>query len=108
MFQVLKFLLRLLGYGLLACAVIAVVADGSKTVARSEWVMVPLGQLWFEFSPATLNLAQAAIQRNVSPVLWDPVIQTLLAWPAWAVFAPLGLVLLWLGARRAKTTPAFV
>ncbi|GAA0779965.1 hypothetical protein GCM10009077_24220 [Roseibium denhamense] len=68
---------------------------------------MPLGQVWFTHSPDTLNLVQAAIQRHVHPGLWDPGIQTVLTWPVWAVFAPLGLLLLWMGAKRSRQRPSF-
>jgi hypothetical protein len=107
-FAFLKFILRLVGHVFLACALVALVADGSRSIARSEISFQPLGQFWFDLSPETLNLAQAAIQRHISPFLWDPVVQTLLTWPIWAVLFPLGLLLLWLGARRRREQPAFV
>lgn len=53
-----------------------------------------LGELWYALHPGSLNVAQAAIQRHVSPALWDPWIQTLLVWPAWAVLCGLGIVLM--------------
>lgn len=107
MFSVFKFFFRFSGYIILASALVAVVADASKSIARSELVTVPFGQMWFELSPETLNMAQAAIQRHVSPQLWDPFIQTLLTWPVWVVLAPLGLLLLWMGARRQGPEPVF-
>eukprot|EP00873_Tetraselmis_striata_P026105 jgi/Tetstr1/446369/TSEL_033911.t1 len=53
-------------------ALVALVIDGTKTIAASAWVATPLGQYWFDFAPASLNTAQAAVQRHVSPFLWDP------------------------------------
>ena len=102
MFSVLKFIFRLLGYGFLAVAIIAGIADASSSIALSKIHLAPLGQVWFDLSPETLNLAQAMVQRYVHPALWDPVIQTALSWPVWAVFAPLGLVLLFIGSKRRR------
>jgi len=101
-FALLRLLFRLGGYVMLPCALVAIIADASKSIASSELVLLPLGQLWFDQSPETLNMAQAAIQRHVSPFLWDPVIQTLLTWPIWGVLGPLGLIFLWLGTRGSK------
>ncbi|WP_349359301.1 hypothetical protein [Stappia sp.] len=95
-----RFVVRLLGLWLLAVALVMLVVDGTKTIAAAQWMATPLGQLWFDFAPESLNTAQAAIQRHVAPVLWDPVIQTVLTWPAWAVAGPLGFLLMWLGERR--------
>ncbi|GGB57922.1 hypothetical protein GCM10011316_32510 [Roseibium aquae] len=97
MVQILRFILRIAGLAILACAVIAIVADAGRSIGASDLVFMPIGQLWFDLSRETLNLAQAAVQRHVSPVLWDPVIMTVLTWPVWAVATPLGLVCLALG-----------
>ncbi len=108
MFALLRLLFRLGGYVMLACALVAIIADASKSIAQSELVLLPLGQLWFDQSPDTLNMAQAAIQRHVSPFLWDPIIQTLLTWPVWGVFGLFGLIFLWLGSRRNRQTVVLV
>ncbi|QDG74554.1 hypothetical protein FJ695_00965 [Labrenzia sp. PHM005] len=102
MVSILKFVLRVLGAVLLALAIISGISDASRSIAESGVTLKPLGQLWFEMSPETLNLSQAVIQRYVHPTVWDPMIQTLLTWPAWVVFAGFGLMFLWLGAQRQK------
>jgi hypothetical protein len=107
MFGVLKFIFRVLGYGLLAVAIIAGISDASSSIALSQVHLAPLGQVWFDLSPESLNLAQAVVQRYLHPGLWDPAIQTMLTWPVWAVFAPLGLVFLWLGAKRRRQRVQF-
>ena len=63
-----------------------------------------LGRLWFQLDRASLNLAQAAIQRHVTPSLWDPVLVSVLRSPTWAAFAVLGglgAAILW-GTRRRR------
>ncbi|WP_269583940.1 hypothetical protein [Roseibium sp. Sym1] len=102
-----KFIFRVLGYGLLAVAIIAGISDASSSIALSRVHLAPLGQVWFDLSPESLNLAQAVVQRYLHPGLWDPAIQTMLTWPVWAVFAPLGLVFLWLGAKRRRQRVQF-
>jgi hypothetical protein len=57
---------------------------------------IPLGQIWFEIDPPSLNMTQAGIQRHVSPWLWEDVVQPVLELPAWPLLAGLGVVLLWL------------
>ncbi|WP_150525264.1 hypothetical protein [Roseibium sediminis] len=103
--SVIRFLFRSGGYFFLATAVIALIADGSYSIAQSDLMARPFGQIWFSYSPETLNLAQAVIQRHVSPVLWDPIVQTLLTWPVWAVTGPLALILLWSTAPRRTSRP---
>ncbi len=102
MISVLKFLFRVLGYGCLAVAIIAGISDASSSIAQSRISLAPLGQVWFDLAPDTLNLTQAVVQRYVHPGLWDPGIQTVLTWPVWVVFSAIGLLLLWLGAKRRR------
>lgn len=97
-----RFLLRALGYWSLALAVVLAVMDGAKSIASSAILFTPLGKTWFDLSPGTLNLSQAVVQRGVAPWLWDPVIQSILTLPTFAVLAALSLVLVRLGTRRRR------
>ncbi len=102
-----RFLARVIGLVLIAAALVTLVADAGQTISASQWVYKPLGQYWFDVSPGSLNASQAAVQRYVSPLVWDAVIQPLLTWPAWATFAPLGVFLLWRGERRPRRRRRF-
>jgi len=90
---------------------IAVAAAGYEARAAFEtggWRPVALGELWYKIHAASLNGAQAGIQRYISPFLWEPVITTILLWPGWAVFGVPGAALTWVcrarrrGARRRR------
>ena len=67
---------------------------------EGELILRPLGQYWFELSPGSLQLIQPAIERYLHPYLWDPLIQTVLTWPAAFVFG--GLTILFLGSWFIK------
>ena len=93
---------RIIGWALLAVALVALGADIVGSLAARSLDVTPLGQHWFELHRASLGLAQAVIQRYVLPELWDPVIQTVLLWPTWAVFGVVGAVLAYLCRRRRR------
>ena len=95
-------ILRLLGGWSLLVAVIALVIDVTRTLAADSLVMTRLGEHWFQLHAASLNASQAGIQRYVHPALWDPAILAVLQTPTWLIFALLGLVLFWIGRRRAR------
>jgi hypothetical protein len=61
---------------------------------------IVLGELWYAIHPASLQLLQPAIQRHIDPALWDRVVQPMLLWWAWPVFAVPGVALLVLFRRR--------
>ena len=80
-------------------------ALGYELRARVEGMpfeLQPLGQIWYDIDAGSLNLFQAVVERYVSPDLWDPVILTVLYWPAVLVFLIPGAVLFLLCALRRR------
>lgn len=75
--------LGVIGAGLL------VLYNSWRTIEADQSVKMSLGDLWFQLSPETLQLAQPAVQRYLHPAIWDPGILTVLLLPGW-----LGLVLI--------------
>ncbi len=55
----------------------------------------------------SLDAAKAWVETNASPLLWDPVIATILHAPTWVVFGILGVLLYWLGQKR-KPVEVFI
>ena len=60
-------------------------ADGTISLAA-------LGERWASVHRDSLLMLQPAVERHISPALWDPGIQTLLEWPAAVEFTVLGAV----------------
>ena len=102
------FLARTLALWLIAGALVALVIDGTKTIASSSLTVTSLGLAWFTISPATLLAAQEFVQRRIEAVighwLWDPLIQWILLLPTWAVLGAVGGGLAYLGRRRRLRT----
>ena len=96
------FLFRFLGLCLIAAATVAFVADGARSIAAGTLVTTALGKTWYSISPATLNLAQAGVERHVSPFLWDPVILSILQLPTWLPLLVLGALFGLVGTRRSR------
>ena len=97
-------MLRALAYLFLAVAAAIVATDLVSGVTTGEFRLTALGEWWVWIHRDSLLVLQPAIERHVSPALWDPGIQTLLEWPAALEFAVLGglcwAVSYW---RRAKS-----
>jgi hypothetical protein len=98
---------RILGWVLLFCALVLLGWDAVSSLSTGTWGFVVLGQRWYEIDQAlgsaTLNTLQAGIERNLSVGLWDNVVAPLLLWPAAAIFALPGLVLVLLFRRWGGT-----
>ena len=75
--------------------------------AAWQWVVtdgfagMAAGEVWYRFSPQSLNTFQAVVQRYLDPALWDDLIQPVLLWPAPRVLfgASAGLLVLGLLVR---------
>lgn len=72
--------------------------DGPRLAALGEW--------WAWIDRDSLLLLQPAVERHISPALWDPGLQTVLEWPAALDFAVpgavFGLLAFWRRRRRLK------
>lgn len=107
MIVLLKFIFRMVGLILVATAVVSGISDASISIARSKVSFQAVGPFLNSLFPATIPGLLEMLEKSVPPVVWDPVVQTLLTCPVWAVLAPFGLICLWLGARHQRPEPLF-
>lgn len=94
-----RFLVRLLGYGLVAAGFVSLVIDGARSIANSTPMITPLGDTLAALLRERYQLIQPAIERNLHPLLWDPVLLWLTLAPTALVGLALGFLLVRLGAR---------
>ena len=92
-----RFLLRVGGLIALAAGFVALVIDGTRSIAAGAVLLTPFGELL----TTKLPVIQQVIGHNLHPLLWDPVATSLLRLPIWLVFAITGLLLLRMARRRA-------
>ena len=84
---------RIIGWVLVVLAVAAAGHEGFGWLQSGSYRMFALGELWAAIDRASLSLFQAAIQRHVSPWLWEAVILRILLAPAWLVLIVPGAAL---------------
>jgi hypothetical protein len=90
------FFLRLLGTWSLIVAIVALVVDVTRSLALGGAItFTTLGKQWFDLGRGSLNAFQAALERYIHPLAWDPI-------ATWVVFATLGLLLYLAGRRRER------
>ena len=93
--------LRLLAYPLLLLAVVALVYDGTRTLAAgSGLVVTSLAEHWQAIAPANLEATRALVVRRLGAAAWEPGIMSALRLPAWLGLGGLGLIFGYLGRRR--------
>lgn len=91
-----------LGILLLVLALLALIYELVIAFSTGGYRPIAAGELWFRLSPYSLNLSQAITQRYLFPALWDPVIVSILQWPAWSILGAPGAILVYLFRQRTK------
>jgi len=97
---------RLIGWIVFLAGLAVLVRDVFVWIDTKHWAPIALGLLWFDLDRSSLNVTQAVVQRYIHPFLWDPIIVTVLLWWAFVVLMVLGLLILTLSGRRARTRTA--
>jgi len=94
-------LLFYLGWLLL---VLAFAGASLESVLSGPTLFMSAHDLWYTFSARSFTLSQIHIER-LSPILWDPILVTLLAVPAWALCGVPGVLLTWFCRPGRVLTP---
>jgi hypothetical protein len=102
-----RFLFRLLGLLCLAAAFLLLVYDGTKSIAASRLYLTSVRMLWDLVNAASLANLKPLIQPYAGGFLWDPVMVSILAAPAWSLLGVLGILLI-LAGRRKKPLIGYV
>jgi hypothetical protein len=89
------------GFFLLIGAVILIADFTNARGSLAGGLTVSLARHWAGLAPTTLAASQKAIQ-STSPLLWDPLVKSVLAVPAWLLFGCIGTTLTWIGRRRRR------
>jgi hypothetical protein len=95
-----RLFLRVLGLVMLAGAFAACVIDGARSIADSRLSITPLGAAAYWAFPTKFPLLQTFVERQIHPLLWDPILLNLLKAPTWVALGLLGAALLYAMRRR--------
>jgi hypothetical protein len=97
----LRLLMRFLGLCLLATAFVALLGDVTRSVTGSRLYVTPVGEWLMALAPGKVALAQAFVERQVHPFIWDPVMVDLLRLPVWLAVGAIGYLAIRLGRKPA-------
>jgi hypothetical protein len=101
--DVLRFLIRALGFLALAGALVVAVEDGARSLANGALSLQPLGGSLARLAPQKFSQLPAIVS-HVSPKLWDPVLIDVLWLPTSASLLVVGAVLAALASPRRSRT----
>jgi hypothetical protein len=98
----LRLLTRFLGLLLLAGGFIALIVDGTRSIAAGRLMVATLGKGASDSLPALYGALQSGVEAK-SAFLWNPVMTTLLMLPASVAFGGLGALLIVLSHKQEPT-----
>ncbi len=95
----LRILARFIGLLLLAGGFIAMIVDGTRSIAGGELAITTLRRGAIELFPTLYENFQNSVMQK-SAFLWDPILTTLMIFPVSLTFGLLGAALIVFGAKR--------
>jgi len=96
----LRLIIRFLGLLLLAGGFVALIVDGTRSLAGGRLMVTTLRKGATDLFPAAYKALQGSVEHNVSAFLWDPVIVTLLLVPISIAFGALGAAMILVSHKR--------
>ncbi len=96
-----RFLFRFIGLWILAAGFIALVYDGTKSIAGNQILVTSLRDTWTVLRATSLDdLLRPIIEQHVAHWLWDPVVSSILGAPTWVVLGLIGSILILIGRKK--------
>jgi hypothetical protein len=97
-----RFLFRFIGLWILAAGFVALVRDGTKSIAGNAVFITRLADDWNNIQASSLESLKTLVERYTGDSGWEIVSTYLLAAPTWLVLGILGSILILIG-RKKKT-----
>jgi len=97
-----RLILRIAGTVLIACAVILIIIDGTKSLAANMLVVTPLETSWVEMHAESLAGLRAFLETRLFGPVLKPVVSAILGFPGFAVIGVPGVLLAWAGRSRRE------
>jgi hypothetical protein len=92
---------RVVAWFLIVVAGLVLAREAYMFLETGTYTPVAVAQLWYDIHRGSLNLVQTTLEQYLHPFLWDPLLFTVLQWPATLVFGIPGIALL-LSTRSPK------
>jgi hypothetical protein len=97
-----RFILRFIGLWLLAGAFVALIIDGTASIAGGSIRFNTFGQTWDNIYQESKPAAKAFVVRHAGDWVWTSGIQVVLDQPTWVVLGGLGVILVLVGRKKPR------
>ena len=95
-----RFLFRFIGLWILAGGFVALVRDGTKSIAGNAVFTTKLADDWNNIQASSLESLKVLVERYAGPSGWEIVSTYVLAAPTWLVLGILGAILILIGRKK--------
>jgi len=102
-----RFIAQSLGLFLAAATFVAVIVDGTRSIADGGWRVLSIRGVWVWLSPHSFDRAQAAVESVLSAFVWNHLVLPLLYLPFALLLIVLSALCFWLG-RAPRSRIGFV
>ena len=95
-----RFVFRFIGLWILAAGFVALVRDGTKSIAGNAIFITRLGEDWNNLHAASQDALNALVTRFSGPAAWELATLYLLAAPTWLVLGIVGSLFMLIGRKK--------
>jgi hypothetical protein len=95
-----RFVFRFFGLWVLAAGFVALVRDGTKSIAGNAIFITRFGEDWNNIHPGSQDALNVLAGRYAGPWLWELATLYLLAAPTWLVLGIIGSLFILIGRKK--------
>jgi hypothetical protein len=95
-----RFVFRFIGLWILAAGFVALVRDGTKSIAGNAVFITRLADDWNNIQPSSLESLKALVERYAGASGWELASAYVLAAPTWLVLGIIGSILILIGRKK--------
>ena len=95
-----RFIFRFVGLWILAGGFVALVRDGTKSIAGNAVFITKLGEDWTNIHESSLGAFKDLVERYAGTATWETTTLYLLGAPTWVVLGVAGSLLILIGRKK--------
>jgi len=95
-----RFVFRFVGLWILAAGFVALVRDGTKSIAGNAVFITRLVDDWTNIHGASLESLKILVERYAGAAVWDIVSLYVLGAPTWLVLGIIGSIFILIGRKK--------